>query len=270
MNDHLTKFRDWLENSWLVRYAWDNPSAEQDARSILSAPKVGLWLGLEVLAIVIATGAMLIVAPAEEREFRDLLESVGTGGVLIDTTFLTITGLLALVVPFRASGLLEGPRWRGYLDQVITTGLSPLRYFAGKFAASQPFFLALLLASFPFVTLFGLLGGADWGRVFFGYLLLYLYANLLLAVACALGSLLHEILAVLLTLTLAILGNMAAFLPFPAVFATYSPARYFLLPGLESISGTKAPMKKLWPKLEAKAMRKPKPTSDPLARAKRM
>ncbi|MBL4847787.1 MAG: hypothetical protein JKY65_19915 [Planctomycetes bacterium] len=244
MNERLQKLGTWLENSWLVRYAWDNPSAEQDARSILSAPKVGLWLGLEVLAILIATGSMLVIAPAEEREFRDLLETVGTGGVLIDTTFLTITALLALIVPFRASGLLEGPRWRGYLDQVITTGLSPLRYFAGKFAASQPFFLAILLASFPFVTLFGLLGGADWGRVFFGYLLLYLYANLLLAVACALGSLMHEILAVLLTLILAVLGNMAAWLPFPAVFATYSPARYFLLPSVETISGSEAALLK--------------------------
>jgi len=238
LGERWAKFTTWLENSWLVRYAWDNPSAEHDARSILSAPKVGIWLGLEVLAIVIATGCMLIVAPAEEREFRDLLEIVGTGGVLIDTTFLTITALLALIVPFRASGLLEGPRWRGYLDQVITTGMSPLRYFAGKAASSQPFFIAILLASFPFVTLFGLLGGADWGRVFFGYLLLYLYANLLLAVACALGSLLHEVLAVLLTLTLAILGNLAAFMPFPAVAATYSPARYFMLQSIETMSGS--------------------------------
>lgn len=234
------RFTSWLEESWLVRYAWDNPSAEQDARSILSAPKVGLWLGLVVLLIVVNTASMLLIAPAEEREFRELLEIVGTGGILIDTTFLTVAGVLALIVPFRASGLLEGPRWRGYLDQLITTGLSPLRYFAGKFAASQPFFLAILLASVPFVTLFGLLGGADWSRVFFGYLLLYLYANLLLAVACALGSLMHEILAVLLTLTLASLGSAAAFMPFPAVFATFSPARYFLLPSIETISGSEA------------------------------
>ena len=77
-------------------------SAEHDARTILSSPKVGIWLGLEVLAIVIATGSMLLIAPSEDREFRDLLETVGTGAVLIETTFMTIAGLLALLVPFRA------------------------------------------------------------------------------------------------------------------------------------------------------------------------
>ena len=45
---------------------------------------------------------------------------------------LTVVCYATLVVPFRASGLLEGPRWRGYLDQLVTTGLSPLRYYAGE------------------------------------------------------------------------------------------------------------------------------------------
>lgn len=240
MRARLAQLKERVEESWLYRYAWDNPSAEHDARTILSAPKVGLWLGLEVLAIILATTAMLVIAPAEEAEFRDLLEIAGTGRVLINTTFLTMTLLVTLVVPFRAVGLLEGPRWRGYLDQVITTGLSPLRYFAGKVASSQPFFMALFAASFPFVSLFGLLGGADWTQVLAGYLLLYLYANLLLCVACALGSLLHEVLALLLTLFLAGLGHFLAVFPFPAVLATYSPARYLLIPGLETVAGTKA------------------------------
>ncbi|MGE0712437.1 MAG: ABC transporter permease [Planctomycetota bacterium] len=233
----LARLGAWLEARRLVRYAWDNPSAEADARSILTSPKVSMWLGLEVLLVLLVAGGVLLIGPTEDRDFAGLLEQNGAGAVLIDATFATITLFFGLVLPFRASGLLEGPRWRGYLDQVITTGVSPLRYYAGKWAASQPFIAALLLATLPFVTLFGLLGGADWGRVLVGYLLLFCYGNLLIAVACGLGALVHEGLAVLLTLSIFGLAEFGSLVFVPSSLGSFTPLRYFVQPAVSSLGG---------------------------------
>ncbi|HBP22395.1 MAG TPA: hypothetical protein DEA08_32025 [Planctomycetes bacterium] len=240
--DSLGRARRWLESLRVVRYAWDNPSAEADARTILSSPKVGGWLGLEVLLLIVVGASTLLIAPAEEREIRDLLEVNGAGAVLIDASFLLMAALFTLLFPFRAAGLLEGPRWRGYLDQVITTGVSPLRYFAGKWATTQPLLAGLLLAALPFVMLYGLLGGANWGRVVVGFALLFLYANLILAVVCGLSALLHEVAAVVVTLAIFVGLFALSVLPVPSVIGSFTPVRYFIQPMIAPLGGAEAAM----------------------------
>jgi hypothetical protein len=223
----------------LVGYAWDNPTAEHDARSILSAHKIGLWLGVEVLLIAIVAAIALFAAP-EERELREVMVRLGTGPWLIFCTLGTLALFLTLVVPLRAVGLLDGPRWRGYLDQVITTGITPLRYHAGKWATSQPFFLALLGASLPFVTLFGLLGGATLGHTVLAYVVLYAYANLLLLVTMALGVLVHEGLALVGTLALFALLMIVDLYPAPSSLACFTPVRFLIQPIASALSATPA------------------------------
>jgi hypothetical protein len=119
-----------------VEYAWDNPSAEQDARTLLSAPKLGVWLGLEVLVIALGAALALFVLPQTDADVARAIVSVGTGPYLIFTTLGVVAVFLTLFVPVRAVGLLEGPRWRGYMDQVVTTGISPLRYSSCSSACS--------------------------------------------------------------------------------------------------------------------------------------
>lgn len=221
-------------------YAWDNPTAEHDARNILASPKVGMWLGAEGLLIGLMCTLAFFLFPTEERGFRQLLAGMGSGPYLLTTALLTLTAFLTLIVPLRASGLLEGPRWRGYLDQLITTGMSPMRYYAGKWATSQPFFLALLGASLPFVVLFGLLGGADWSWVLLVYALLYLYCNLLLATCCGLGAMMHEVPALLVTLSIFIWAGIIACTPAPSALALLSPLRVLVQPMVDSLSGAKA------------------------------
>jgi hypothetical protein len=225
-----------------VDYVWDNPSAEQDARTILSSPKVGLWLGLEVIFIIIASSVALFLLPQEEDEFRRIVVAVGTGPYLILVTLGVVTLFLTLIVPLRAVGLLEGPRWRGYLDQLVTTGITPTRYFLGKWATSQPFFLALLAASLPFVTLFGLLGGATLGRTVAAYALLYLYANLLLVFAAGLGVVIHEVGALFSTWILFGLAQLLAVIPAPSELACFTPLRFLIQPIVAAAAGSAAPI----------------------------
>lgn len=223
----------------LIGYAWDNPTAEHDARSILSAHKIGLWLGVEVLLIAVAAALGLFVAP-EERLYREVMVKLGTGPWLIFCTLGTLAIFLTIVVPLRAVGLLDGPRWRGYMDQVITTGITPLRYHAGKWATSQPFFLALLGASLPFVTLFGLLGGATLGHTVLAYVVLLAYANLLLLVTMALGVIVHEGLALVGTLALFGALMIVDFTPAPSSLACFTPVRFLIQPIVSVLSPTAA------------------------------
>lgn len=225
-----------------IDYVWDNPSAEQDARAILSAPKVGLWLGLEVLFIALGAALALFVLPSEVPEVRTAIVSVGTGPYLIFVTLGVVTLFLTLFVPLRAVGLLEGPRWRGYLDQVVTTGIGPLRYHAGKWATSQPFFLALLAASLPFVVLFGLLGGATVGRTALAYVLLYAYANLLLVVTMGLGVVFHEVVSLLSAWVLFGACIVVDLTPLPSSVACMTPVRFLIQPIIGALAGARAPV----------------------------
>lgn len=224
----------------LVAYAWDNPTAEHDARAILAAHKVGLWLGLEVLAIAITSAIVLLGLADGERVVRDAIVGLGTGPLLIFVTLGVVTLFLTFFVPLRAVGLLEGPRWRGYMDQLVTTGITPLRYHAGKWASSQPFFLALLAASLPFVTLFGLLGGATVGWTLAAYALLYAYANLLLVVTMALSVAMHEALA--LCCSWALFGGLILLdlFPAPSSAACFTPVRYLIQPVVRALAGSSA------------------------------
>lgn len=224
----------------VVDYVWDNPSAELDARGILSSPKVGLWLGLEVLLIIIASWFALFVFP-EDSGLRRVMVDVGTGPFLTVFVLGAVTLFLTLVVPIRALGLFDGPRWRGYLDQLVTTGITPMRYFAGKWATSQLFFLALLAATLPFVTLYGLLGGVSLGRTVLAYVLLWAYCNLLLFVAVGFGVVAHEGMALAVTWLLFSVALIADLTPLPSCAACLTPLRFLIQPLVSAIAGSASP-----------------------------
>ena len=231
----------WTAAQRLRRWAWDNPSAEHEARGILSASKLGIWLGLEILFLCGGAFAGFVLLPQEGRAINEAIVEVGTGQFLITTSLLTLTLFVTALVPLRAVGLIEGPRWRGYMDQVVTTGITPLRYFAGKVAVSQPLFLGLLLASLPLTTLFAMLGGVTLGRTLTAYALIYVYCNLLLVVTMALGVLLHEVFGLFCVLSSFMALGFLELLPFPSTIAALTPVRYLIQPFVETLAGSGAP-----------------------------
>ena len=228
----------WLRAA--TDYVWDNPTAEHDARAILVGPKVGLWLGLELLVVLAGAAVAFLAIPAGSPALRAALAELGPGTYLIAATQASLALFLTLVVPLRAVGLLEGPRWRGYLDQLVTTGITPWRYYAGKWASTQPFLLALLAATLPLTVLFAILGGIDLWRALGGYALLWAYGNLLLAVSLGLGVVLHELVA-LLVVWLGFAGlTVLDYTPCPGTLAAWTPHRFLLQPFAPHLAGTNA------------------------------
>ena len=221
-------------------YAWDNPTAEHDARAILVGPKVGLWLGLELVVVIAGALIAFLGFATEVPGLTAALAELGPGTYLISAAQASLAMFLTLVVPLRAVGLLEGPRWRGYLDQLVTTGITPWRYYAGKWASTQPFLLALIAATFPLAALFALLGGCDPLRVIGGYVLLFAWGNLLLAVSLGLGVVLHEVAALLLVWLLFSAATIVDYTPLPATLACWTPHRFLLLPFVAHLTGSEA------------------------------
>lgn len=231
----------WRARAGAALASWaDSPSVEHEERTLLSAPKVAVWLSLEAAVVVAFTVAALVVLPADEPAFAEVIAALGTGRCAAGAAQLAVLLFASLVVPLRAVGLLEGPRWRGYLDQVATTGISPARYFGGKWLANQPFFGGLLLGSFPLVLLAGLLGDAPWGEVAAGYALIYAYCNVLLLVTFALGVLFHEALALLMVLGGTGCALLLEFAPAPSAIAAWTPLRFWLAPAAVALGGADA------------------------------
>lgn len=216
----------------------DNASFELAVREILLSYKLAAWLGGTALGVSVVALAWGLASG--ESEAASFLVAVGPGRALIGSALLALTALLTLVAPLRALGQLDAVRWRGYLDQLVTTGIPPWRYFAGQWAANQPLILLILAASAPLVLLFGLLGGADWGRTLASYGLLYAYANLLLLVSYALGVLVHEGIALAVTCALFLAALLVDLAPVPSTLAAWTPARYIVAPFAPALAGADA------------------------------
>ncbi len=212
----------------------DNPSAELDLRSLLVAPKLGALLGAEVLLL----GALLV--GFLQGDLQEVLTRRDRGDLPIAVVLLIVTLLLTWVVPARTQGLLEGPRRRGYMDQIVTTGVSPLRYYAGRWWATQPLLLMVLGTSLPFVLLLGLLGGADWARTAATYGLLYAYGNLLVVVTFGLGVVMHEVAAMLLTQVTFTALSLLQLAPLPSTVAAWTPSRWIVAPFAPLFAGSEA------------------------------
>jgi len=210
--------------------AWDNPSTEHDARSILSPFKVAVWLTL--LNLLIAGGACLaiFVFPEVDRDMRAMVAGRGLGPYLISGAQLVLCWFLTLVLPLRVAGLLDGPRWSGYFQQVVATGISPARFFFGKWLSSQVFVLTLMFTTLPYMVLFGSFGLDSIFEPILNYLLIYLYANALMLLTFALGLFIYEWTAVgLVTLGSSVMCFIE-FFPFPGGLVPWTPTRSIIRP----------------------------------------
>ncbi|HZU99436.1 MAG TPA: hypothetical protein VFF73_22195 [Planctomycetota bacterium] len=208
----------------------ESPVAEADARDAFAAWRVGVSMMLLVALVAIAAfwagGAYFTGV----RPLPELVARHGLGALLMASLQIAVTAFFTLVVPARAGGLLEGPRWRSYFDQVVASGIAPWRYFAGRFLAAQTLIGVTLAAILPVVAIFWLVDSPPLGRVLESWLLVVAYAELLLAVALGLGVLMHEAAAVPLTSLLGILVNLVAWLPLPSALVAVAPVRAIVAP----------------------------------------
>lgn len=209
---------------------WDSPNLVRDIGSLLSAWRIGMWFCLLNMVLGPLMAIMIYMGSIENEEpFVQISQQLGLGQYLAVTLMLGLCGVLTVLIPLRASGLFEGPRWAKFFDQIVLSGISPERYLAGRIASQNIFFVVILLASMPYAV-FGLsMGGTKFSYVAGSLFALCVYANLLSVATVAMGALFHETAAVLITVSIA--AALFVFGLFPiALPGLLTPAHYIIEP----------------------------------------
>ncbi|MDP6505980.1 MAG: hypothetical protein QF886_20320, partial [Planctomycetota bacterium] len=125
---------------------FDSPALPRDMASLLSSWRIGTWFLILNLVLGPLLGFMVYIAAFENDQFfSQASQQLGLGQYLAVMLMLGIGGVCTVLIPIRASGLFEGPRWGRYFDQIVLSGISPFRYFGGKVAAQNVFFLLILI-----------------------------------------------------------------------------------------------------------------------------
>jgi hypothetical protein len=208
----------------LRRSFFENPLVGRQWATQLTGARLGaiylLVTGVLLAADAITLGAILLEAP--------LLGLEGFAGSLLHfVNACVIYGLLVFLLPIRLAGAFDGPRLDRAFDQLVVTGLSPLRIHAGNWALGFLFALSLLLVSLPFQVYAYMLGGVPLERLITGYLCLAGVANVIIATALGLSVVEREWLAAPLTMVIfGLAGALACVLP--KVFGSLAPLRSFL------------------------------------------
>lgn len=208
----------------------DSPSLARDQGTLWVGWRIGLWFLIMHAFFLIALPIMTAIGLAHGDGLGWASQALGLGQYLCCNIFLTLGAVLTLLTPIRATGVIEGPRWGRYFDQLTLSGITPARYFAGKVVAQNLFFVVIVAASLPYLVFAASLGGTRWSYLLESLLVLWLYANLLTLVTLALATMQHEVVAVLAVILFFTLAYILGLTPTPAGFACLSPARILCLP----------------------------------------
>lgn len=195
----------------LPEFIRSSPTWIRDRSGLLSGYLVGLTaliLNAGMLGII----ALLIDSPSS---FRRLLQTLDFGSLL---GLLLCGGAIAavtLLVPLRQTGLFLAPRIGRYFDQIVLSGISPMRYMAGTIVGQNLFFALILFLMLPWFTLALSIGGMHFSTFLGNLFLIWLYSMLLAVTTAALSLYITEPLAFAAVSVGSLLASLISLLPVP-------------------------------------------------------
>jgi hypothetical protein len=191
----------------------DSPTSGLDRAKLISGFTIGTT-GLLLNAAVFLFVLPLMVDP-DDFTFRQITENVEFGQLLALILLGGATLMATLVIPLRLLSVFWGPRTGNYFDQIVLSGITPLRYVIGK-ATSQNLFLALILfLLLPWLALSLTLGGVDPLTFFAGLFLVWLYCLALALVTLRMSLFLNEFLAAIVVIGAAAFFCGMGLIPMP-------------------------------------------------------
>ena len=191
----------------------NSPTFGRDRANLISGFTVG------TTALVLNTAILIMVLPLmmdpNDRDFRTLTQNIEFGQLLGLILMGGATAFATMLIPMRLGTVFMGPRIGRYFDQIVLSGITPLRFLIGK-VTSQNLFLALaLFLLLPWFVLVLALGGLE-APVFLGNLILvWLYCMMLAMVMLWLSLHMNEILAMLMLMFVAAILCGLGCAPFP-------------------------------------------------------
>ena len=228
----------------------NSPTFGRDRANLIS----GFTIGTTALALNAAILIMVLplMLDPNDRDFQMLTQNIEFGQLLGLIPMGGATAFASVLIPMRLSVVFMGPRIGRYFDQIVLSGISPLKFLIGK-VTSQNLFLALVLfLLLPWFVLVLALGGLHMG-VFLGNLILvWLYCMMLAMVMLWLSLYLNEIFAMLVLIYFAVVfcaigcapipGQPFVITPFPAlmhsVYVAVEASDYDLTKSYFSVFGS--------------------------------
>lgn len=212
----------------------NSPTYGRDQASLISGWNIGL-AGLVLNGTILMALLPLMLDP-NDPDWQMITESMEFGQILGLILLGGTTAFATLLIPMRLTGVFMGPRIGRYFDQIVLSGITPLRFLIGK-VTSQNLFLGLVLfLLLPWFVLVLALGGLEWTTFIANLFLVWLYCIMLAVVMLWLSLYFNEVLAMLLVvgggIFLCALG--CAPIPYQPFVVTPFPA---LLQGVYSASG---------------------------------
>ena len=155
----------------------DSPTFLRDRATLLGPFRLGTWF-LVINATLLGLGSLSIfvfaAVLAGDRGASVTIDRLGFGQYVACMLMLGLGAICTLLVPLRAAGILTGPRFGKYFDQIVLSGISPVRFLSGKILAQNLFLILLLAASLPYFSFSMSLGGTKFSFLLYSVLALIL------------------------------------------------------------------------------------------------
>lgn len=192
---------------------FDSPTFDRDRTNLISGFTIGS-AGLLLNGAVMFFVLPLLLDPDDES-FRRITESVGFGQTLALILLGGATILATLLIPLRLASVFWGPRIGRYFDQIVLSGISPVRFVIGK-ALSQNLFLGLIFfLLLPYLILCLTLGGVEPIFFFACVFLVWLYCMALAMVTLWLSLYVNELISAVLVMLVASIACALGATPIP-------------------------------------------------------
>lgn len=194
-----------------VRNFLENPLVARQLATSLSAGKLA-WLFLLVNATAILSAASGFALVWEQAYHRGVALPE-TGRVLHIFTMLGLQAAMIVLFPLRGrdSSMAHASDRRS--DQLVVTGVSPLRLHFANLALGLFYAFVLLVVSFPIVCVCWTLDGLSFQIIIASYAVLLVYANVILAATLALSTLEREWLTVPTLIATLLVASFVALIP---------------------------------------------------------
>ncbi len=220
---------------FLKRGFLENPLVGRQLSTQLTGPRLGIVFALVAGSLLLTDAITLSTLLLSDRS--GTIEGMAAR-LLCLINFLLLYGLLALLLPVRVAGAIDGPRFDKAFDQLVVTGASPIQLQLGNWALGFLYALFILLVSLPFQVYACMLGGVELSGLAWGYGVLALYSNVIIAVTLAFCVLEREWLAAPAAIGIFLLGGFLSFAPLPAALAWATPVRLFWPLPMWTLSGS--------------------------------
>ena len=215
--------RKRIPGGWLSRF-FENPVVGRDLAAALTGPVLGLVLAI-VAAVCLAThlGCYTFFWAFSS------IDRIDAGALLVAWLGIVSYCLLLFFLPLRVSGLIEGSRHGKAFDQIVVTGMSPLRVSLGQWALGLVYATLILLTTLPFQIFAYRFEGVTIAEISEGYALLFCYANVIIATTLGLGVTRREWAAVPFVMILGVIAGGISASPFlPTTVRELTPVGHFV------------------------------------------